>query len=1229
MKSLKKLLAVLIVVTLMAGMIAVPVFAASFNYEEEASVLNQLDLFKGKSATEYVPALEDRLLREEAVALLLRMFSLEEEAEAMTDKEANDLLAKFKDADQIAAWARKYVAYAVKNEIVVGRPDGNFAPQDNLIGREYSKMLLAMLGYVQGVDFEYEFSTSEFADVAGFPKSEAVKLDEDPLIRDDVVGMSFFALQAEYFAGPNAGKTVIEVIVGDDEDMKAIAIAAGLMEEAVVVEVAALDDIVIKVGEALNLPATVKATFSDGSEADVAVTWEDVDASEPMEKTEITGTIADTDVVAKINVTIEADKLLVNSVTADNLVEVNVEYNQDVSDIEAVASKDNYSLNVGKIASVKVDGNTAVLSLNTDNVPKNQTPAKLTVNEKILEAKEEFEFTYFDATLPEVVDIEITGPKSLIVNFTEPIKSKTGKVTLKTGNSTLSVNTTFGFSGSAVTVPLYSTLSDGKTYTITINEFEDYAGYKNVIKTIEFVYEKDETPPVATIDEAAQEYVKVTFNKPVKGLTPEHFSHTFSAYTALLLSKKDAYPLKSDGTKYDPDILITEKDSVKTVYVYFYGKTDESALDKDKIERPIPEGESNFRIRTKAGDYEIKDEWGNKFADETYTITVAADKTAPEVKAVKVESEKSISVEFTKNVTFKNENIEVLDADGNKIDGVKVQVEKPGTGTKFVVALGKDLAGKSILVNIKNVEDTTLNANKLVSYSEVIEITDKTPPTIIKAAYETNKDDAKLGYLYVFYNEAVDSETALKVSNYFLYDGGYTKLTGDTSFFEGDKIVKIALTEKQYEKVNVAAADRAELFVTGVKDIAGNEILPGIKEIDGTLEEANTPAIAYIDPDNTSKGLKVYATATDKIEITFNQELTSIDDKAFVVEVSSVPYSVVGMDVELSGGVTKAILTVEKVAGDTVKKLPYDVKNVEIKFGEGKIRNAFGTENGASLDEAGSISVYELRTINDKIAPAVKGIEQIVENEIVATFEEVVKSSVNPELAALAATDFVITNKDDDKILVAGTDYSVVVNGTETITIKLEKDYSGKKLNIATSDDRKYITDLNNNKLAKFSEDIVVNDDIPVLSVSGVAESYTVGELLSDAPTGPVTDDTHPLKGATPIKVTLKNNSSRAYNGVKIASVEAGGNFQFWAQETENSDGTKIEDGTGNWWNINNTGWGSSIDLIKGYTATTDVYVVTSAAPGDYEITIKLVNASSEEDVITSITETIKVVAAQ
>ena len=88
MKSLKKLLSVLVVVTLMAAMLAVPVFAASLKYEDEAKVLYDLGLFKGKSETAYVPALEDRLLREEAVAVLLRMFKLEEEALKMDEKEA-------------------------------------------------------------------------------------------------------------------------------------------------------------------------------------------------------------------------------------------------------------------------------------------------------------------------------------------------------------------------------------------------------------------------------------------------------------------------------------------------------------------------------------------------------------------------------------------------------------------------------------------------------------------------------------------------------------------------------------------------------------------------------------------------------------------------------------------------------------------------------------------------------------------------------------------------------------------------------------------------------------------------------------------------------------------------------------------------------------------------------------------------------------------------------------
>jgi hypothetical protein len=106
---------ILIVVVLITGLIAVPTFAAqSLKYEDEARVLNQLGLFKGISATEYRPNLEAKLLREEALK--------------MNEKEASNVLKGFKDADEIATWAIRYIAYAVENNVIVGRSDGNFAP---------------------------------------------------------------------------------------------------------------------------------------------------------------------------------------------------------------------------------------------------------------------------------------------------------------------------------------------------------------------------------------------------------------------------------------------------------------------------------------------------------------------------------------------------------------------------------------------------------------------------------------------------------------------------------------------------------------------------------------------------------------------------------------------------------------------------------------------------------------------------------------------------------------------------------------------------------------------------------------------------------------------------------------------------------------------------------------------------------------------------------------------
>ena len=1053
MRSLKKLLAVLIALTLMASIMVVPAFAAeSFKYEDEAKALYDLGLFKGTSATEYKPALDARLERQEGAVLVLRLFNLEEEANKMDEKEAKALLTeKFKDADEIGAWAVKAIAYAVKNEIINGRPDGKFAPKDPLLGKEFSKMILAELGQ----KYDFQTACADLAAVSDLTAAEAIAFNDKILIRDDVVGISFASLAGTYADG----KTVISVLA-EDPAFKAKAMELGLFEIVKINTV--VEPIAIKVGEKVELPAKAEVEYNDGSKAEVDLTWDTAAVKTDVAgEYKAVGSVAGFDGKIEVAVTVTPDVLAVESVTADNLKEIVVVYNQDVAENAAVADKANYTLDIGKkVTAVKVDGNTAILTV--ENGVENQKKAKLTIADKILTAKEVIEFTFFDGTLPEVLNLEVTGPKSVNIKFSEPI-AKYGKITLKSGSSTLSVNTQYtGLDTATISVPLYSSFSEGKTYEITIKEFEDYAEYKNVIKTIEFSYEKDETPPVATIATVKQEYVKVTFNKPVKGLTPSHFSHTFTAWKAISLTKTDSFVKYVGETDPAKAKNVVKKDeSVSTVYVWFYN----DGSDKTN-ERAIPEGSTSFRIVVKNSDgVEIKDEWGNKVEELNATIEVAADKTAPAVSSVEVTSERELKIKFSKNVIFTKDNIEVLAEDGSKIDGVKLNITSV-SAKEYKVDLGKALAGKTILVNIKKVEDTTLSANKMADYSQTIEITDKTAPVVNSVTYEELNADER--YLYVTYNESLDTETALKVSNYFLLKGGsYTKLTGSTSFFSGEKIVKIALSKTELAAVKVAD----KLFVTGVKDAAGNEIVPSLSSIAGAEADYNKPVF---------NADKVKATATDKVEAVFNQELASVNENAFKVvkyagdvldvdgklkaDYAKTSYDIVGMDLLMDGGNTKIILTLDP---DT--KIPFDAKNIKIVIADGsKIENLFGTKavNGVNA------------VVADKIAPALKaGPTQFISNneaQIALTFEEDIKWTVGNDLAA---SDFVITD-DDSNVLVAGKNYTLENYGGPDVVISLLGKYAAyrNKLSIKTSDARSYITDMAGNKIAAVDKSITLTD---------------------------------------------------------------------------------------------------------------------------------------------------------
>jgi len=98
MKNLKKVLASLLVVALMASMAIVPAFAEAFSYEKEAVQLNQVGLYLGIREDVFDPDLGTALDRQTGVVMLLRIFGQEEEAKLLTNEQADALLAKFTDA---------------------------------------------------------------------------------------------------------------------------------------------------------------------------------------------------------------------------------------------------------------------------------------------------------------------------------------------------------------------------------------------------------------------------------------------------------------------------------------------------------------------------------------------------------------------------------------------------------------------------------------------------------------------------------------------------------------------------------------------------------------------------------------------------------------------------------------------------------------------------------------------------------------------------------------------------------------------------------------------------------------------------------------------------------------------------------------------------------------------------------------------------------------------------
>lgn len=711
-------------------------------------------------------------------------------------------------------------------------------------------------------------------------------------------------------------------------------------------------------------------------------------------------------------------ELKVESVTATNLKEVVVKFNTAVDKSTVKAA--NFALAYGSsdvaASAYLADENTVVVE--ADNALINGGEYSLTVDkvkstQGVDVVKETIKFTVRDVALPEVKEIKVTGPKSFLLVFSEPIASA-GSVEVKTGLSLHGVNPNFAISGNEVEVELYTALTEGTTYTVTVKDFKDFAGYNNAFASLSLAYAKDTTSPTAEVASADPEKVVLKFNKPVSGLKASAFYHTFSAWAPQEILDADGNAI--DSTKY-----------YSSVTVVFYKKDDNGKWQGFQL----PEGKVTFGFNATG----VQDKWGNAYGGPaTFEVTVSADRTAP-TATIEVVDDLNLKVTFNKNVLFNEDNIAILDSDGKEVTGTTVT----GGPKVFNVKFDKSLNGKTVVVNIKNVKDTTIGQNTLVSYTETVVIGDKTGPTVnsVLFRYVENGDKA----IYVFYSEPV-SETALTKGNYF-FKGADEKLvtvSGTPTFYQNNKIVRIPLTASDKDKyIDGTGAFTAKLVVINVKDVAGNTLI--------SFEPYPIDKIETAAPKVTD----VVATDVYSVDVVFDQYLTRIDYKAFTVN----GQEPAGYSISTDENGNTVVTLVPKVA------FGYDATgSVTINITDSyKIQNIFGV-NAANTVPA---------TITDRIAPAVAKVNGKADVRWVAanTIEITYTEDIDPN--RISALTYAVSGRTVDSVSV---NQNVVTLNLKAVS-GASYDSNSKPPKVTQKLD---VYDTNGNKLSAGSEYTAINN---------------------------------------------------------------------------------------------------------------------------------------------------------
>jgi len=149
MRAFKKTMAILLVLSLalsLAPAVAANVSPDEAGYSDEddiihkeaVEVLSALRIMEGNPDGSFAP--KRSVTRSEAAAIIARMMLTRDAADALTVT-----TPPFSDV-AFSHWANRYISYCVARGIVVGKPDGTFAPNAPVTAAEFAIMMMRALG---------------------------------------------------------------------------------------------------------------------------------------------------------------------------------------------------------------------------------------------------------------------------------------------------------------------------------------------------------------------------------------------------------------------------------------------------------------------------------------------------------------------------------------------------------------------------------------------------------------------------------------------------------------------------------------------------------------------------------------------------------------------------------------------------------------------------------------------------------------------------------------------------------------------------------------------------------------------------------------------------------------------------------------------------------------------------------------------------------------------------